>query len=77
MRNLDYREPAVLRGIIMAVLGLLAALGIVTTEQVDGIGEALIPVVAFLLPLLQAVWTRMAVWSPKSKDEAVAVARAS
>lgn len=60
-KRLNYREPAVLRGIITAVLALAAALGFVATDEIRGAAEGLIPVVAFVLPLLQSLWTRASV----------------
>lgn len=69
MRKLNYREPAVLRGIVTAVLALAASLGFVATDDIKGAAEGLIPVVAFLLPLAQSVWTRAAVFSPQTVEE--------
>lgn len=60
-KKLNYNEPAVLRGIVTAALALAAALGFVATDEIKGAAEGLIPVVAFLLPLIQSVWTRQAV----------------
>ena len=60
-RKLNYAEPAVLRGIVSAIVALAAAVGVVNTDAIEGAGEALIPAVAFLWPLLQALWTRRAV----------------
>lgn len=68
-RKLDYREPAVLRGILTAVVALAAAIGFVNTDDIEGVGEALIPILAVGIPLVQAIWTRFAVWSQKSVDE--------
>lgn len=75
MKSLNYTEPSVLRGIVVAVVALLAALGVVSSDNVDGIAEVWLPVLSFLVPLLQSLWTRLAVWSPKSKDLAVGHAR--
>lgn len=68
-KKLNYAEPAVLRGIITAVLALAAALGFVVPADLSSTAEALIPVLAVLVPLLQSAWTRMAVFSPKSVGE--------
>lgn len=65
----NYKEPAALRGVVVALLTLAASLGIVQTQEVDGVAEVLLPVISFALPLLQAVWTRTAVWSQQSVDE--------
>ena len=69
MSRLNYTEPAVLRGIITALIALAASLGFVATDEIKGAAEAIIPVVAFLLPLLQSIWTRFAVFSPKTVDD--------
>lgn len=69
MKKLNYAEPSVLRGIIAALLALAASLGFVVSEDIEGIAEALIPLAAFLVPLLQALWTRQAVVSPKTHAE--------
>ena len=60
-RRLNYAEPAVLRGIVTAALALAASLGFVATDEIRGAAEGLIPVVAFLIPLVQSLWTRQAV----------------
>lgn len=66
--RLNYAEPAVLRGIVTAVVALLASLGFSATTDISGVAEVIIPIVSFLLPLLQSVWTRAAVFSPKTVD---------
>lgn len=68
-KRLNYTEPAVLRGIVTAVIALLAALGFANTDEIEGVAEKLLPVVALVLPLLQSVWTRFAVFSPKTVDD--------
>ena len=72
MRKLNYSEPAVLRGIITAIVALAAAVGFVVPANLSGAAEALIPVVAFLVPLVQALFTRKAVVSPATADRRVA-----
>ena len=64
--NLNFREPSVLRGVITAVVALLASIGVVVSTDVTGAAEALIPVAAVVIPLVQSLWTRAAVFSPKS-----------
>lgn len=71
----NYREPAVLRGIITALLALAASLGFVASDEIKGATEGLIPVVAFLVPLVQSLWTRQAVVSPETADARVAAAK--
>jgi hypothetical protein len=67
-KKLEYSEPAVLRGIVTALLALAASLGFVATDEIRGAAEVLIPAAALLIPLAQALWTRVSVWSPKSVD---------
>lgn len=69
IRKLNYSEPAVLHGIVLAVLTLCAALGVVSSDDVEGATEKLLPAVALLVPLVQAIWTRFKVWSPKTVDD--------
>lgn len=66
--RLNYTEPSVLRGIVTAVLALAAALGFVIPANLTGAAEALIPVLAFLIPLIQSVWTRAAVYAPATVE---------
>jgi len=68
-RKLNYTEPSVLRGIITAVLALAAALGFAATDEIKGAAEALIPLAAVLIPLVQSFWTRQAVYSPQTHAE--------
>ncbi len=67
--RLNYAEPSVLRGIVTAVIALAAALGFVATDEIKGAAEALIPLAAFLIPLVQSLWTRQAVVSPRTHAE--------
>jgi hypothetical protein len=67
-KKLNYAEPSVLRGIVTAALALAAALGFVATDEIKGWAESVIPLAAVVIPLAQALWTRFAVWSPKSVD---------
>lgn len=69
IRKLNFTEPAVLRGVVTALIALAASLGFVATDEIKGFAEGLIPVVAFLIPLLQSVWTRAAVFSPATVDD--------
>lgn len=68
-RKLNWSEPAVLRGVVTALVALAASLGVVVTDEVKGAAEGLIPVFSFLLPLLQSLWTRQAVYSPETVAE--------
>lgn len=68
-RKVNYSEPSVLRGIVTALIALAASLGFVVSEDIEGIAEGLIPLVAVLVPLLQSLWTRQAVVSPETHAE--------
>ncbi len=54
-------EPARLRGIAIALVALAAALGLVLPFDLPGITEAIIGVLAVVLPLLQGELTRAVV----------------
>ncbi len=69
MKKLEYSEPAVLRGIVTAVIALAAALGFVASDEIKGAAEGLIPILALLIPLAQSLWTRQAVVSPRTHAE--------
>jgi hypothetical protein len=69
VKKLNYSEPSVLRGILTALIALAASLGFVASEDIEGAAEALIPIAALLIPILQAVWTRRSVVSPKTHAE--------
>lgn len=59
-------EPALVRGVVLAVLGLLATLGVSWAANVDK--ETLGAIVGFVvvvMPLVQGLWTRFAVTSNK------------
>ena len=61
-RDLTKTEPALVRGFVVSVLSLLAALGVSWAADVDKetIG-AIVGVAAVVVPLVQAWWTRRAV----------------
>lgn len=69
-RRLNFSEPAVLRGVVTAVIALAASIGFVVPANLSGVAEGLIPVLAFLIPLAQSLWTRQAVVSPQTLAEA-------
>lgn len=52
MKWTDYTEPARIRAAVLAVVQLTAALGIVLPFDLPGISEALIAVLAVVLPLV-------------------------
>jgi hypothetical protein len=65
---LNYAEPARLRAVAAALVALAAALGLTLPFDLPGIIEAAIPLLAFLVPLLQGEATRAAVVSPRRAD---------
>lgn len=65
LRWLEYTEPARVRAIVTAVVALCAALGVVLPFDLPGIVEALLPILALVLPLIQGEATRAAVVSPQ------------
>jgi hypothetical protein len=56
-------QPSVYRGIVTAIFGVLASLGIVVS---DDIPDQIIVLVLAILPLVQALWTKGAV-TPNDK----------
>ena len=70
-RKLNYTEPAVLRGIVTALIALASAVGFTVNTDLSGKADALIVLFTTVFPLIQALWTRFAVWSPKSVAEKV------
>ncbi len=66
-------EPAVVRGAVISVVGLLATLlvmsGILDQSQKqaleDNAGSIAVAVV-MILPILQSIWVRFSVYSPRS-----------
>jgi hypothetical protein len=69
---LNYTEPARLRAIAAAVVALGAALGLTLPFDLPGAVEVILPLLAFLVPLLQGETTRAAVISPRRADLIVA-----
>mgnify|MGYP005824277565 CR=1 FL=1 len=72
MRWLSYFEPARLRGIWVALVGLLTALGVSVPAGWDGYATAVVAVAAIVVPLIQAELTRRAVYSPATADRLAA-----
>jgi len=56
-------DPALIRGIVVAIVGLLSSLGIAVSPQLP---DTLIGVVLAVLAIVQALWTRTAV-TPNAK----------
>lgn len=68
-KRLDYREPAVLRGIVTAALALAASLGFSASTEINGAAEVWLPLLSTLVPIAQAAWTRRAVFSPETVEK--------
>jgi uncharacterized membrane protein len=76
-------EPAVVRGAVISIVGLVATLlvmsGVLTPEQKqqleDNAGTIAVAVL-LILPILQSIWTRLAVYSPRSAAK-IAMSNAS
>ena len=62
-------EPARLRAVWVALVALLATLGVTVSTDVDARVTAAIGVLAVLLPLIQGETTRAAVYSPASVEK--------
>lgn len=61
--KLTHLDPAVYRGIVVSVVGLLATFGLILSDQNSG---AIVAVVSAIAALVQAIWTRGAV-TPNQK----------
>lgn len=71
---LRYAEPARLRAAWVALVSLLAAVGVTVSTSVDARVGAVIAAVGVLLALIQGEWTREAVYSPETHEAAVRAA---
>lgn len=71
--KLNYTEPAVLRGILAALLGLGASLGLTLPSDLPGQLDAGIVALTTLLPVVQALWTRRHVFSKQTVDQLAAL----
>lgn len=63
MNRLAIMNPALLRGLVMALVWFLASIGIMISP---GVPDALIGTLAAILAVVQALWTRPAV-TPNAK----------
>lgn len=57
----DYTEPARLRALAAAVVALAAALGLTLPFDLPGLVEVVVPLLAFVVPLVQGEATRAVV----------------
>jgi hypothetical protein len=73
LTRLRYTEPALLRAHIVAILALLAGLGITVPGVVDRWVGVALTVAAILAPYYQGVRTRADVWSPQTVDDLTAL----
>jgi hypothetical protein len=76
-------DPAIVRGAVISIVGLIAGLlvmtGVLSAEQKqvleDNAGAIAVAVIT-ILPILQAIWTRFAVYSPRTAAQ-IAVTNAA
>ena len=61
--RLSHLDPAVYRGIVVSIVCVLAAFGLIVSDQSAG---AIVAVVSAIAAIVQAVWTRKAV-TPNQK----------
>lgn len=73
-KTLNYREPAMWRGVVTALIALLGAVGVTVTSDLSALVDSLIVAASLALPLVQAVTTRAAVVSPATADKEVGIA---
>lgn len=71
LKRLNQIEPARVRAVWVAVLSLLAALGVVVSTDFDAAVNSAIVIVFTLLPLIQGEATRRAVYAPATVDNIV------
>lgn len=63
-RNVDFwwklvhLDPAILKGAVVSIIGLLATLGLLVNDQTQG---AILTSIASIIALVQALWTRKSV----------------
>jgi len=73
-KRLNYREPAMWRGVVTALIALLGAVGVTVTSDLSALVDSLIVAASLALPIVQAVTTRAAVVSPATADKEVGIA---
>lgn len=72
LRHIADTEPARLRAAATAVLTALSALGVTVAADLPARIDAIIAIIAILVPLVQGEVTRGAVYSPASYRQALA-----
>jgi hypothetical protein len=69
LRKLNKIEPARLRAFWIALIALLATLGVTVSADVDAKVTAVIGLLAVLLPLIQGETTRANVYAPATVEQ--------
>ena len=69
LRKLNQIEPARIRAFWVALVALLATLGVTVSADVDAKVTAVIGLLAVLLPLIQGETTRAVVYSPATVEK--------
>lgn len=69
IRRLNRVEPARLRAFWVALVALLATLGVTVGADLDAKVSAVIGLLAVLLPLIQGETTRATVYSPATVEQ--------
>jgi|SRR6478609_5225152 len=75
--KLNYTEPAVLRGIVTAIVALLLSVGVTIPSEWNDIANQLIAGIALIAPIVGGIWTRRAVTSPATVKDLEAMWEAS
>ena len=69
LRKLNQIEPARIRAFWVALVALLATVGVTVSADVDAKVTAVIGLLAVLLPLIQGETTRAVVYSPATVEK--------
>ena len=69
LRRLNRIEPARIRAFWVALVALLATVGVTVSADVDAKVTAVIGLLAVLLPLIQGETTRAVVYSPATVEK--------
>ena len=75
--NVLNTEPAVVKGAVIAFIGAIGAIAVIggwlTNDEVKQLQDQagiIIPALFVVLSIVQAIWTRASVWSPRSAARA-------
>lgn len=75
--NVWNTEPAVVKGAVIAFIGAIGTIAVIggwiTSDEVKTLQDqagVIIPALFVILSLVQAIWTRASVWSPRSAAQA-------